>query len=51
MIDEPTGGLDQANASRVLEVLLELVNEGRTVVVATHDERVIKLLDYEFRVG
>ncbi|WP_157861110.1 ATP-binding cassette domain-containing protein [Desulfurococcus amylolyticus] len=51
LIDEPTGGLDQANATRVLEALLELVNEGRTVVVATHDERVIKLLDYEFRMG
>jgi len=51
LVDEPTGGLDQANAVKVLEALLHLVNEGRTVITATHDERVVRVLDKVVKVG
>lgn len=50
LADEPTGELDADNASRVMELLLGLNNEGRTVIVASHDaatidmtERVVRL--------
>lgn len=50
LADEPTGELDAENASRVLELLTRLNNEGRTVIIASHDaatinatERVIRL--------
>jgi putative ABC transport system ATP-binding protein len=50
LADEPTGELDAANASRVLELLLRLHSEGRTVIIASHDaatidatERVLRL--------
>lgn len=52
LADEPTGELDSENAGRVLELLARLHNEGRTVVIASHDaatidvtERVVMLRD------
>jgi putative ABC transport system ATP-binding protein len=52
LADEPTGELDADNSSRIMEILLRLHNEGRTVIVASHDpgtidvtERVIRLSD------
>jgi len=52
LADEPTGELDVENANRVLELLLRLHQEGRTVLIASHDaatinatERVLRLED------
>lgn len=39
--DEPTSSLDEANAKRVIEALLEAA-EGVTLIVATHDPRVVE---------
>lgn len=38
LCDEPTAGLDQAAAARVIGLLASLHREGRTVVVATADQ-------------
>ncbi|AEG43239.1 ABC transporter ATP-binding protein [Isoptericola variabilis] len=35
--DEPTGALDSATSAEVLDLLLDAVREGRTLVVVTHD--------------
>jgi putative ABC transport system ATP-binding protein len=35
--DEPTGALDQANGRVVLDLLLEIVDRGSTLVLVTHD--------------
>jgi putative ABC transport system ATP-binding protein len=54
--DEPTGNLDTATADRVFTLFQQLVDEGKTVVLVTHDqrlsaqtERVLRLLDGELR--
>jgi energy-coupling factor transporter ATP-binding protein EcfA2 len=35
--DEPTGGLDHAAGTKVMETLLEMNRRGETVIVITHD--------------
>ena len=37
LADEPTGNLDSKTSARIVELLHSLVEEGRTVIVATHD--------------
>jgi putative ABC transport system ATP-binding protein len=43
--DEPTAELDSASADRVLDVIGDLARDGITVLVATHDERVMARCD------
>jgi putative ABC transport system ATP-binding protein len=43
LADEPTSNLDAETASLLLSALRELRQEGKTVVVASHDPRVIEL--------
>lgn len=52
LADEPTGNLDTKSTKEVMAILHELKNEGRTVIVITHDneiaeeaERVIRVRD------
>jgi putative ABC transport system ATP-binding protein len=52
LADEPTGNLDPDTREQVLDFLQQLCNEGRTIVMVTHDaaaasraSRVIKLRD------
>jgi len=40
--DEPTGSLDSATASAVIEIFEGLVKEGRTVFMVTHDKDIAK---------
>ena len=39
--DEPTGNLDPRNADDVLALLLDLNKRGKTIIIATHDERIV----------
>ena len=36
LADEPTGSLDKENADKVMEILQQLNNEGKTVLLVTH---------------
>ena len=40
LADEPTGNLDEANEQLVLEIFARLHQEGRTLIVVTHDPEV-----------
>jgi putative ABC transport system ATP-binding protein len=40
--DEPTGSLDSATAETVVEVFENLVRQGRTVVLVTHDKDIAR---------
>lgn len=37
LADEPTGSLDAANAEKVMDILSELNQMGKTVIMVTHD--------------
>jgi len=43
--DEPTGNLDSTNSSRVYEIFRKLCDQGSTLVLATHDQRISEIAD------
>jgi len=45
LADEPTGNLDQANTEEVLEIFRSLANEGKCIIIATHDPQVTRFCD------
>jgi len=45
LIDEPTGNLDLKTGLKIIEVLRELKERGRTMIVVTHDARIHDLAD------
>lgn len=52
LADEPTGNLDSGSTAEIMEILKELHNEGRTVILITHDneiaaraKRIIRIMD------
>jgi putative ABC transport system ATP-binding protein len=45
LADEPTGNLDSANAGAVLDLFRRMAAGGTTVVIATHDKDVGRVID------
>ena len=52
LADEPTGNLDSNSTREIMDILKSLHEEGRTVILITHDDeiaakarRVIKIMD------
>lgn len=44
LADEPTGNLDQATAMEIVKLLSEINKKGTTIIMATHNEDIIKEL-------
>jgi putative ABC transport system ATP-binding protein len=50
LADEPTGNLDPDTASEILALLKALHNEGKTIVLVTHDPHIAKLAQRNVRI-
>jgi len=42
MLDEPTSALDSSNTEKLIQLLLGLKNEGKTIIIITHDSNFAK---------
>jgi putative ABC transport system ATP-binding protein len=51
LADEPTGNLDSVTAGSVLELFLTLAISGTTVVIATHERDITRLVDRKVEVA
>jgi len=49
LVDEPTGNLDARTSVNVIDILGRLKVDGKTVIVATHDDRIVKLADLRMK--
>lgn len=45
LADEPTGALDKKTSQQVMDILLHLNKEGKTVIIVTHDENISRQCD------
>jgi putative ABC transport system ATP-binding protein len=45
MADEPTGNLDEASRTSVLELFAKLQQDGRTIIVVTHERDISRYAD------
>ena len=45
LADEPTGNLDVETGLEIVSMLEKMKTKGKTVIVATHDERILELAD------
>ena len=41
LADEPTGSLDWENAQHVIEIIQQLNQNGKTIIMVTHDQRLL----------
>lgn len=50
LADEPTGSLDKKNRDIVMNMLHELNEEGKTVIIVTHDQSIIENEPYVVKI-
>jgi putative ABC transport system ATP-binding protein len=47
LADEPTGNLDTSSGAAIMQLLSDLHNSGRTVLVVSHDPRMIRFATHK----
>jgi ATP-binding cassette subfamily C protein LapB len=45
LLDEPTGAMDAATETQVVNLLLELARAGATLIITTHKTALLPILD------
>lgn len=43
LADEPTGALDSSTTLQILDILKEIADDGKLVIMVTHSEKVAKI--------
>ena len=51
LADEPTGNLDEDNENIIFDYLKELTNQGKTVIVVSHNEKVEQYADRVIKIN
>jgi len=50
LADEPTGNLDSKTGEEVLKIIEDLHQEGKTIIIVTHDESIVKMTEKVVRI-
>lgn len=45
LADEPTGSLDEGNRDNIVNILKEINNEGKTILIVSHDKEIAQICD------
>lgn len=51
LADEPTGSLDYKNTENIFNILLKLKEQGKTIIVVTHDRTLLPYFDKVVELG
>ena len=51
LADEPTGNLDSATAKAILDLFRDMANRGTTVVIATHESDIARVIDRRIEIS
>ncbi|MGT2712021.1 ABC transporter ATP-binding protein [Streptococcus oriscaviae] len=50
LADEPTTNLDKENFQLIIDMFQELKKEGKCIIIATHDERILEFADKVYQI-
>jgi putative ABC transport system ATP-binding protein len=51
LADEPTGNLDSITATAILDLFRDMANQGTTVVIATHEADIARVIDRRIEIS
>ena len=51
LADEPTGNLDSVTAAAILDLFRDMANRGTTVIIATHEADIARVIDRKIEIS